>query len=231
MEQNVRRGVQLATNCGNKSWKRRWISFEGKLLPKSSGFETHGTFLHTFVKYWRQVWDILAPWNNKINAPLHWHMNMNNWQYKCQVCSRLFSSWSLGGRECAETISQSMGVTELATLLPGLKSRLTKLYNITLICIVLYFQWSWFTIRVVARYNGALPLPLGLIEHFESEEMEKLETENTTARKGRNTGEKSCLKKKMLKIVLGQQKCTRRKMLYSWRRNWDDLISTVFFFL
>ena len=36
----------------------------------------------------------------------------------------------------------------------------------------------------MARYNGALPLPLGLIEHPQSEEMEKLETENTTARKG-----------------------------------------------
>ena len=36
----------------------------------------------------------------------------------------------------------------------------------------------------MARYNGALPLPLGLIEHPESEEMEKLETENTRQERG-----------------------------------------------
>ena len=57
----------------------------------------------------------------------------------------------------------------------------------------------------MARYNGALPLLLGLIEHFESEEMEKLETENTTARKGRNT---SYFQNKIFIIVIGQHKCT-----------------------
>ena len=53
----------------------------------------------------------------------------------------------------------------------------------------------------VARYNGAPTLPLGLIEHFELQEVEKLETENTIARKGRNTGAKNRLEK----IVPGQK--------------------------